>query len=90
MCKQWTVVFSFVSAFSPSNVFAADHYTHFYYAPDAYIGINLSAMEIAEDGIEDAEVAAIYGRLGSSTTIICRQNFAWATVWATKFLSTPY
>jgi len=37
MCKQWTVVFSFVvsvfsfvSAFSPSNVFAADHYTHFY------------------------------------------------------------
>jgi len=71
MCKQSTVVFSFVasvfsfvSAFSPSNVFAADHYTHFYYAPDAYIGINLSAMEIAEDGIEDAEVAAICGRLG--------------------------
>ena len=71
MCKQWTAVFSFValvfslvSAFSPSNTFAEDHYTHFYYAPDAYIGINLSAMQVAEQGFEDAEVGAIYGRMG--------------------------
>lgn len=71
MCKQWTVVFSFVasvfsfvSAFSPSNAFAVDHYTHFYYAPDAYIGINLSAVDVSEQGFEDAEVGAIYGRLG--------------------------
>jgi len=36
MCKQWTAVFSFVasvfsvvSAFSPSQALAVDHYTHY-------------------------------------------------------------
>ena len=71
MCKQWTTVFSFVasifslvSAFSPNHAFAADHYTHFYYAPDAYVGINLTALQVTQQGFEDAEVGAIYGRMG--------------------------
>lgn len=35
---------------------------------DAYIGINLAAMQYAEDGFEDATVSAIYGRLGKQYT----------------------
>jgi len=71
MCKQWTAVFSFVasvfsvvSAFSPSQALAVDHYTHYYYAPDAYIGINLAALELTQEDFDDAQVGAIYGRMG--------------------------
>ena len=42
------------------------------YSNSAYIGINLAALEYAEDGFEEATVSAIYTRLGKQYT----ENFS--------------